>query len=120
MVKLFYYISNVCDIKYANYFKGFGTPCAYPILYLSMVVLVSWFLLFTTCCELFLRYHGHPRGWFSIDPDLQSIIVLNGSLQRQLVINVTRSDGPYGRVRVDFTLRYNQVNSVFEILLFKS
>ena len=55
------------------------------------------------------RYHGFPHGQFSIASELQSIIVLAESLQRQLVINITRTDGLHGTVRVDFALRYDQV-----------
>jgi len=55
------------------------------------------------------RYNGRPHGLFSINPELQSVIVLRPSLQRQLVVNVTRTEGLHGAVRVHFALRYNQV-----------
>jgi len=55
------------------------------------------------------RYSGNPHGQFSVASQSQAVVVLGASLQRQLVVNVTRLDGLYGRVRVDFTLRYDQV-----------
>ena len=54
------------------------------------------------------RYNGKPHGLFSVDSDLQSVVVLP-SMERQLVLNITRSAGLYGSVRVDFALRYDQV-----------
>lgn len=55
------------------------------------------------------RYNGRPHGLFSIDSELQSVVVLRPSLQRQLVVNITRTEGLHGSVRVHFALRYDQV-----------
>jgi len=76
----------------------------------SLINLSTWrsfnliFSVVTAC-----RYNGRPHGLFSIDSRLQSIVVLAPSLQRQLLVNITRAAGRHARVRVDFALRYDQV-----------
>ena len=84
---------------------------------LAILVLRNWSGgVFNVYVVTVSRHNGKPHGQFSIDSQLQSIVVLSPSLQRQLVVNITRTTGLYGRVRVDFALRYDQVSFSLSLL----
>ena len=39
----------------------------------------------------------------------QTVVVEPGTLKRQLQLNVTRTEGTEGQVRITFTMTYNEV-----------
>ena len=64
---------------------------------------------------LFCRYSDYPHGRFGIESAYQTVVVMPTDLKRAVRLNITRSGGTVGRVRVSFGLVYNQVSVILEV-----
>lgn len=58
-----------------------------------------------------VRYNDFPHGRFGVRSEDQTLVVLPVNQERKVHLNMTRYDGSHGRVRVSYTLVYDQVVS---------